>query len=160
MSNLDWLSNLDLRPTLIGCPSASASASGLADRGCIDRGWIDQPSHSLSHSLSHSHSHRHSHSHTLIHEGGSASCRLYTGRALLAPAPCVGSFMDECVAEAVAVAVPVPVTEAVAEADQSIHDQSIHGPSIHPRSRTSPGVPRGLHGGQKIYTQPQSGDGR
>ena len=36
--------------------------------------------------------------------------------------------MDECVA--VAEAVAVAVTEAVAEADQSIHDQSIHDPSI------------------------------
>ena len=35
--------------------------------------------------------------------------------------------MDECVAVAEAVA----VTEAVAEADQSIHDQSIHDPSSH-----------------------------
>ena len=40
------------------------------------------------------------------------------------------SFMDECVAVAVAEAVAVAVTEAVAEADQSIHDQSIHDPSI------------------------------
>ena len=30
-------------PTQIGCPSASASASGLMDRGWIDRGWIDRP---------------------------------------------------------------------------------------------------------------------
>ena len=37
--------------------------------------------------------------------------------------------MDGCVAAAVA------VTEAVAEADQSIHDQSIHDPSIHPGSQ-------------------------
>ena len=35
--------------------------------------------------------------------------------------------MDECVA--VAEAVAVAVTEAVAEADQSIHDQSIHEPT-------------------------------
>ena len=39
------------------------------------------------------------------------------------------SFMDECVAVAVAEAVAVAVTEAVAEADQSIHDQSIHEPT-------------------------------
>ena len=44
--------------------------------------------------------------------------------------------MDECVAVAEAEAVAVAVTEAVAEADQSIHDQSIHDPSIHPRKRT------------------------
>ena len=37
-----------------------------------------------------------------------------------------GSFMDEYVAVVVADAVAVAVTEAVAEADQSIHDQSIH----------------------------------
>ena len=36
------------------------------------------------------------------------------------------SFMDECVA----VAVAVSVTEAVAEVDQSIYNQSTHGPSI------------------------------
>ena len=51
------------------------------------------------------------------------------------PPPCVeaarsaASFMDECVAVAVAEAVAVAVTEAVAEADQSIHDQSIHEPT-------------------------------
>ena len=39
-----------------------------------------------------------------------------------------GFFMDDCVA--VADAVSVALTEAVAEADQSIHDQSIHDPSI------------------------------
>ena len=55
------------------------------------------------------------------------------------PLPCVeaarsaASFMDECVAVAVAEAVAVAVTEAVAEADQSMHDQFIHDPSIHPR---------------------------
>ena len=54
-----------------------------------------------------------------------------------APPPCVeaarsaASFMDECVAVAVAEAVAVAVTEAVAEADQSIHDHSIHDPSIY-----------------------------
>ena len=39
--------------------------------------------------------------------------------------------MDECVAVAVAEAeaVAVAVTEAVAEADQSIHEQSIHEPT-------------------------------
>ena len=80
----------------------------------------------ISHSLSHSHSY------TLIHEG------IQTGGR--SPPPCVeaarsaASFMDECVAVAVAEAVAVAVTEAVAEADQSIHDQSIHDPSIHPRS--------------------------
>ena len=62
------------------------------------------------------------------------------------PAPCVDSFMDECVAVAVAVAeaVAVAVTEAVAEADQSIHDQSIHDPSIRA------GAPRGPKGSQKV----------
>ena len=40
------------------------------------------------------------------------------------------SFMDECVAVAVAEAASVAVTEAVAEADQSMHDQSIHDPPI------------------------------
>ena len=52
--------------------------------------------------------------------------------AALRAAPLCGFFMDERVA--VAEAVAVAVTEAVAEADQSIHDQSIHDPSIHPRS--------------------------
>ena len=37
--------------------------------------------------------------------------------------------MDECVA--VAEAVSLAVTEAVAEADQSIHDQSVYDPSIY-----------------------------
>ena len=55
---------------------------------------------------------------------------IHTGEAARSAA----SFMDECVAVAVAEAVTVAVTEAVAEADQSIHDQSIHDPSIHPRS--------------------------
>ena len=94
---------------------------------------------SLSHSLSHSHSHSlsHSRSHTLIHEGGGASRPLHTGGGRLRrPPPCVeaernaASFMDECVAVAVAEAVAVAVNEAVAEADQSIHDQSIHEPNL------------------------------
>ena len=61
------------------------------------------------------------------------------GGRLRRPPPCVeaaqsaASFMDECVAVAVAEAVAVAVTEAVAEADQFIHDQSIHDSSIHPR---------------------------
>ena len=69
--------------------------------------------------------------HTPIHEGGGASRRLHTGGAGAEGArpTCVDSFMDECVA--VAVAEAVAVTEAVAEADQSIHDQSIHDPSIY-----------------------------
>ena len=37
--------------------------------------------------------------------------------------------MDECVAVAEAEAVAVAVTEAVAEADQFIHDRSMHDPS-------------------------------
>ena len=48
------------------------------------------------------------------------------------------SFMDECVAMAVAEAVAVAVTEAVAEADQSIHDQSIHDPSIYRETGLKP----------------------
>ena len=46
------------------------------------------------------------------------------GGRLRCPPPCVDSFMDECVAVAVAEA----VSETVAEADQPIHDQSIHDP--------------------------------
>ena len=62
-----------------------------------------QYSHSRrSHSHSHSHGHSHSHSHTPIHEG------IHTGGRREAPPPCVeaarsaASFMDGCLAEAVA----------------------------------------------------------
>ena len=60
-------------------------------------------SHSLSHSHSHSLSHSHSHSHTPIHEG------IHTGGRREAPLPCMeaarsaASFVDGCVAVAVAV---------------------------------------------------------
>ena len=77
------------------------------------------------------------------------------------------SFMDECVAVAVAEAVAVAVTEAVAEADQSIHDPSIHPRSIHKQTggrsggaKMRPGLPRALHGGRKKRKRLQSGDGR
>ena len=42
-------------------------------------------------------------SHTPIHEGGGASRRLHTGGRRFAPSPCVDSFIDGCVAAAVAV---------------------------------------------------------
>ena len=57
------------------------------------------------------------------------------GGRLRRPPLCVDSFMDECVAVAVAVA----VTEALAEADQSIHDPSIRA-----------GVPSGPKWSKKI----------
>ena len=95
-------------------------------------------------------------SHRLIHEG------IHTGGAGAEGArpPCVeaarsaASFMDECVAVAVAEAVAVAATEAMAEADQSIHDQSIQDPSIRaglpsgPKwSQVVPSGPMGSHGG-------------
>ena len=83
---------------------------------------------SLSHGLSHSHNHSlsHSQSHTSMKALRAASTQ--GGGRLRRPPPCVDSFMDECVAV------------AVAEADQSIHDQSIHDPQcIH-----SPGVSKNL----------------
>ena len=75
-----------------------------------------------------------------------AASRQVGGRRRRPPA-CVDSFMDECVA--VAEAVAVAVTEAVAEADQSIHDQSIHDPSIRA------GVPRGPKGSQVVPSGPK-----
>ena len=91
-------------------------------------------SHSLSHSHSHSLSHSHRHSYTLIHEG------IHTGEAGAEGArpPCVeaarsaASFMDGCVAVAVAetLAVAVSVAETVAVAVAEINPSTINPPAI------------------------------
>ena len=62
------------------------------------------------------------HGETHIEEAALRAASTQGGGRLRPPPPCVDSFMDGCVAVAVA--------EAVAEADQSIHDQSIHEPNL------------------------------
>ena len=91
------------------------------DHGWINRGWIDQPQPQPQ---SQPQPQPQKKTNTLIHEGDGASRRLHTGGGgrLRHPPPCVDSFMDECVAVAVAETVAVAVAE--------INPSTINPPAI------------------------------